>query len=321
MRILITGGFGFVGGRLAQYLAARGARVVLGSRRMQVPPCWLPRAETVQTVWDDNDQLDRMCRGVEVLIHAAGMNAGDCSANPSDALVANGVATSRLIEAAVRSRVRRFFYLSTAHIYASPLAGTITEDSCPRNLHPYATSHLAGEYALQHAIANQRIEGATLRLSNVFGAPAHAGANCWMLLVNDLCLQAIEKGKISLNTSGVQLRDFVAMDVVCKVFEKLIKYKDIQRIGPVLNVGSGCARSVLSMAELIQERCQHVLAKRPALVAPQSLGSETLATLALSVKKLNELGIPSNTGSVEEIDRLLVFCKETFFNRSNGIGS
>ena len=44
MRILITGGFGFVGGRLAVHLAQAGYQIVLGSRNANSPPVWLPQA-------------------------------------------------------------------------------------------------------------------------------------------------------------------------------------------------------------------------------------------------------------------------------------
>ena len=151
MRILITGGFGFVGGRLAVHLAQAGHQIVLGSRNASSPPIWLPQAEVVQIVWEDDRTLEHCCDGVDGVIQAAGMNEQDCAAGPVAALDFNGVATARLIEAASRAGVKKFIYLSTAHIYASPLVGTITEETFPRNLHPYATSHLAGEHAVLSA--------------------------------------------------------------------------------------------------------------------------------------------------------------------------
>ena len=54
LRILITVGFGFVGGRLAVYLAQAGHQIVLGSCSAFNPPVWLPRAEVSQIVWDDD---------------------------------------------------------------------------------------------------------------------------------------------------------------------------------------------------------------------------------------------------------------------------
>jgi UDP-glucose 4-epimerase len=144
-RVLITGGFGFVGGRLATYLAQKGHHVILGSRITSISPAWLPHAEVIQIDWDDEVALEHICSQVDVVIHAAGMNTQDSTADPIAALAFNGLATARLVTAACWKGVQQFIYLSTAHVYANPLVGVITEESCPRNLHPYATSHLAGE--------------------------------------------------------------------------------------------------------------------------------------------------------------------------------
>jgi UDP-glucose 4-epimerase len=55
------------------------------------------------------------------------------------------------------------------------------------------------------------IEGIVIRVSNSFGAPAHQHANCWMLLVNDLCRQAVSTGQMTLRSSGIRRRDFVTL--------------------------------------------------------------------------------------------------------------
>src|SRR3546814_14338280 len=113
------------------------------------------------------------CRGCDAVIHAAGMNAQNCAANPVEALEFNGVATARLVQAAARVGIRRFIYLSTAHVYCAPLTGTITEDTCLRNLHPYATTHLAGENAVLLAVQFGEILGIVLGIANVLGVPAY----------------------------------------------------------------------------------------------------------------------------------------------------
>ena len=114
MRILITGGFGFVGGRLAVHLAQAGYQIVLGSRNASSPPVWLPQAEVVQIVWEDDRTLVRCCDGVDGVIQAAGMNAQDCENDPLQALVVNGEQTSNLVKASVKQNVKQFIYFSTS---------------------------------------------------------------------------------------------------------------------------------------------------------------------------------------------------------------
>lgn len=313
MRILITGGLGFVGGRLAVHLQQVGHQIILGSRRVSSPPDWLPQAEVAQINWDDGRTLERSCREVNVVIQAAGMSAQDCAADPVAALEFNGLATARLLAAAIRVGVPRFIYLSTAHVYSSPLVGTITEETCPRNLHPYATSHLAGEHAVLGASQRGQIEGIVLRLSNVFGAPIHKNVNCWTLLVNDLCRQAVQTHKLVLQTSGRQQRDFVGMSEVCRVAEHFAYGRGETTLQPdIFNVGSGISQTVFEMALLIQQRCIQVLDFEPVLQRPEGGANERHEMLTYRADRLVRMGVNVSFDSTSEIDRLLIFCQSSF---------
>ena len=312
MRILITGGFGFIGGRLAVHLAQAGHQIVLGSRKAISPPAWLQHAEVKQIEWDDSRALELSCNGVDVVIQAAGMNAQDCATDPVAALAFNGVSTARLHAAASRVGVSRFIYLSTAHVYASPLVGEISEATCPRNLHPYATSHLAGENVVLSANQRGQIEGIVLRLSNAFGAPAHKDVNCWMLLVNDLCRQALQTNKMVLLSNGSQLRDFISMEQVCNVIEKLSSRGTDTLPTNILNVGSGVSQSVLEMARLIQHRCKLFLGTEPELSYQGKGPNKKHEVLEFRPTRLEKMGIVVDHDNDVEIDRLLAFCQTSF---------
>lgn len=312
-RILITGGFGYLGGRIAQALSAcPDTHIILGSRLPQTQPAWLPQARVVPIEWDSLAGLEKICGAVDVVIHAAGMNAQDCAADPIAALEFNGLATTRLISAARRAGVKRFIYLSTAHVYASPLAGIINEESCPRNLHPYSTSHLAGENAVFGANLEGKIESVVLRLSNVFGAPVTKEANCWMLLVNDLCRQAVQTGKMVLRSSGVDQRNFIPMTDACRAIGH-IALRDFGVNEPkLLNIGAGMSRSVLEMARLIQRRCKLVLGYEPELQTPNSDANPHPQILDYRTVRLMETGFRAIVDNSTEIDELLFFCREAF---------
>ena len=313
MHILITGGFGFVGGRIAVHLAHAGHQIILGTRHSIASPDWLPQAEVAKIVWDDEVVLERSCDGVDLIIHAAGMNAQDCNADPVAALAFNGLATARLVEAASRSSIKKFIYLSTAHVYANPLVGTITEKTCPSNLHPYATSHLAGEHAVLNASSHGGFKGIVLRLSNAFGAPMQKDANCWILLVNDLCKQAVETRALVLQTSGMQQRDFISLTDVCRTIEKLVIGHTELNPANVFNVGEGMSQSVLEMAKLIQQRCIKVLGFEPELKHKHVEFNEQHSSLNYRTDNLNSLGIDcKSSGYLEEIDSLLRFCQDIF---------
>ncbi len=315
MQILIVGGFGFVGGRLVEHLYTAGHHIIVGSRMLKTPLTKLHDVEVRKIKWDSDSALLQICEGIDVVIHAAGMNAKECLKDPEGALNFNGNGTSRLAKAASKAGVKKFIYLSTAHVYASPLVGSITEKTETINSHPYATSHLAGENALLEIGKSAKMWSIVLRLSNAFGAPSHLSANCWMLLVNDLCRQAIQKKKLIVKSDGLQLRDFISMQEVCCVIEKIAlaseKFSAIQ----IFNLGSGISKSVREIALLVQARSVKVLGFKPELSFLKDISSKTPLPLHYETKNLSILDIKVKEESFEsEIDNLLRFCRINFIN-------
>ena len=309
IRVLITGGLGYIGGRIAVYLAGLGYQIVLGSRKAIPPPDWLPQAEVMQMSWDNQNILESCCNGIDIIIHAAGINAQNCAADPVFALTFNGVSTARLAIAADLAGVKRFIYLSTAHIYARPLVGTITEASCPQNLHPYATSHLAGEQTVLYiGQKSKNITPLILRLSNAVGPPVHKDINCWMLLTNDLCRQAVECKKLTLYSNGNQQRDFIAISEVCQVIRWLIGIDRASLMTNIFNVGSGVSISLLDMASKIQQCCDDTIGYRPEII--MQVKQETASSLVYKTERLKKHDIKINQDLKKELNTLLFFCKK-----------
>ncbi len=313
MRILITGGFGFLGGRLAQYLArATGNEILLGSQSRRTPPPWLERTAVVRTEWESEESLAKICEGVDAIFHLAGMNASDSTSDPAGAVAFNGGATARLVDAAAKNRVGRFIYFSTAHVYASPLCGTITEATPPASQHPYATSHLAGEESVRAASAGGEIEGIVVRLSNAYGAPTDESANCWMLLVNDLCREAAATRRLTLRSSGLQRRDFIPIAEVCRAADHLLRLSAL-RIGEGLfNVGGEWSPTVWEMANLIQQRCEVSGGERPELVRALPQPGEVPGKLDYRIDAMRKTGFKPGTDRILEMDGLIERCREWF---------
>jgi UDP-glucose 4-epimerase len=313
MQILVTGAFGFLGGRIAQSLSSSGHTVVIGSGRELNSPEWLPDSKSIEVEWENQTSLGKICEDIDVIIHCAGVNAQDSQLHPVNALKYNGLFTSCLVEAAKDSNVSSFIYLSTAHVYSNPLKGYITVNKCPGNLHPYATSHLAGEQSVLYAGLNSNMTGIVLRLTNCFGKPAHKKANCWMLLVNDLCRQAVEEKSLTLRSNGKQLRDFISIKSLCEKIEFLLSSIHAQRDNNsfVLNVSSGKSMQVSAMATLIQKRCEKVLGYKPDLKV--NAKDITVYDQDLTIVPSNII-INSNEPDniAHELDELLAFCYDHF---------
>jgi len=313
MRILIVGGFGFVGGRLVEHLSAQGHQIVIGSRLLKVPHVKFHDVKVKKIEWNNESALLQICKGIDVVIHAAGMNAEDCLEDPKGALNFNGNGTNRLAIAACSAGVKKFIYLSTAHVYASPLVGSITEKTETLNTHPYATSHLAGENSLLDVGKSAKMWTIVLRLSNAFGAPSHWSVNCWMLLVNDLCKQAVQRKKLILTSDGLQLRDFISLQEVCRIIGKITVSNEKFRSIQVFNLGSGTSKSVCQIAMLVQVRSKKVLGFEPELSFSKEESNKVQTPLIYGSRNLTALNIAVRDSSSEsEVDSLLRFCSLHF---------
>lgn len=294
---------------MAQHLASEGHQVTLGTRYKREVPSWLEGGRVFPIEWADDTSLDASCDKIDIVIQAAGMNAVDCATDPVSALNFNGLATSRLLLSAVKAGVGKFIYLSTAHVYANPLAGIITEKTCPTNKNPYATSHLVGEFAVQYAHENKMIEGIVLRLSNAFGFPVHMDANCWKPLINMLCLEAVSSGTITLKSYGEQERDFVALNDVARAVEHLINCEITDVDNGTYNVGSGFSCSVFYIAKTIQSRCLHLFGLNSEIIRPSASDGDREAKLNYRIEKLKNKGFIVQGNLVKEIDEILAACK------------
>ena len=316
LKILVTGGLGFLGGRIAQHLLNEGHNVLVGTRNdIKLGDRFLDGARVVQTSWNDSAKLEEICAGVDLIIHASGMNAKDCLADAARALDVNAVATANLLQSAIKQNVRRYLYISSIHVYADNLQGEISEADCPANLHPYAASHRAAENTVFWAQKNGLIDGIVVRFSNGFGVPTRRDANCWMLLINDLCRQAVEHKQLVLASNGMQSRNFIPISEMCSAIDflacKLPPEHRVGQAGPI-NVGGQTSFSVLEMAKLIQSRCGSILGYEPELLVREQGGCAQNPQLDYKLNRLKALGYSHSHNPIEEIDSLLIYCHNNF---------
>tara|TARA_X000000950_G_scaffold281658_1_gene378869 strand:- start:1089 stop:2048 length:960 start_codon:yes stop_codon:yes gene_type:complete len=316
VKILVLGGLGFLGGRIAQYFLNRGHYVLQGTSRDLVSKNFtLVGSEVVQTHWDDSEKLNDVCENIDLIIHASGMNAADCFKDPVEALNVNAVATANILQSAIKMNVKKFLYISSIHVYKDKLQGTISELDQPTNLHPYATSQRAGEDAVFWAQKNKYIDGIVVRISNGFGVPISKDVNCWMLLVNDLCRQAVEQKKLVLNSDGLQIRNFISISEICNALDFILFQLPSNQLAvnkSPINIGRKDSLSVLNMAKLIQSRCKAIIGHTPDLLVKGKNSKEKILHLDFKTNKLENLGYSYKHTIIEELDNLLIYCSNNF---------
>ena len=267
--------------------------------------------------WKNKRSINKVCSNMDVIIHTAGMNAKDSELDPVQALAFNGLNTARFVSAAASMRVKKFIYFSTAHVYRSPLEGVVNEDDCLRNLHPYATSHVAGENAVLKMNEDKKIDGFVFRISNAFGFPINKEANCWSLVVQDFCKQAIEKKEITINSNIDTQRNFVPIDFICKIINEVINIKNQSYIKNAINIGSDKSISIKTMADLISERYNFLTGQDISIIYKEKKTNHIQESfLNYSVKNLEKLNFNIKPNIISEVDNLLIFCINNFNRRS-----
>lgn len=241
--VLVTGGGGFIGNRMVQYLVDEGFRVgVLGRSSRQAS------SQSIKFYSHDiTSPLPTLSESYDAVIHLAGANDVD-SRDPKTAVQATTLGTRYVLQKASEMNCKRFIYFSTFQVYGVS-SGTISEDTpeCPQN--DYGITHLfAEEYT---AMYGRRTEMTTIRVrpTNIYGCPPSPNHDRWSLVPNCFCLNAIKDGAIVLQSSGRQYRDFVSLDMVAKFTKELLLSDSPPE---VINLASGQTMSILAVAELVR---------------------------------------------------------------------
>ena len=301
-KVLVTGGAGYLGARIGRSLVAHGYDVDLGSRkpfsRGAVEGC-----NQIYTNWDDPELS--FCKGYDLIIHAAGMSANECEKNPQSAIEFYGKTIERLVRKATSYGCKRFFYLSTVHVYKSPLFGRFNEKSENLNTHPYATSHLLGEQALGQITKGSLMGGYVLRLSNCFGYPITQGNECWELVLNEFVRDAYKLGKITIRGDCFSRRDFLPISELNRILIQIFEITGF--IPATINISTGVSLTLLEAAERVSKVIKEMTGKPVMIVKENTLGNS--CELDIENNSLHEMGILPRNELVEEIKLMLEFLK------------
>ena len=214
MRIILTGSTGLIGGRVWERIRVSHDVARLGRR----DTCELRADLAVPTSIAGLD-----LSGYDALVHCAGVVDEDFINSPERVWAQAVAGTETLAAQALAGGVERVIYFSTTHVYGA-FQGTLTEDSHPDPMSPYALAHYATEQVLKR-FAHKGLKVFIIRPNAVYGTPVDWDTfDRWSLVPFDLPLQAVYCGKIILKTSGVQKRNFVAADDLAHYVEQLLEF-------------------------------------------------------------------------------------------------
>ena len=153
-----------------------------------------------------------------------------------------------------------------------------------------------------------KIAGFALRLFNGFGAPTHPDVDCWSLLVNDLCHQAVQTRKMVLRSNGLQQRDVITLADVGCVARHLIALSRGDSLDGLFNLGGNASFSVWEMAQRIAQRCYMKLGFMPDIERPKPKLNQYSEDLHYNCDKLLKTGYRLENAIEDAIDETRLFC-------------
>lgn len=255
MKVLVTGGAGFIGSNLVRALVERGEEVrVLDNFSTGLRENLAGLEDDVDVVEGELRSYERVhnaTRGVEVVFHQGALPSVPRSVqDPLTTSAVNVEGTLNVLLAARDEGIRRVVFASSSSVYGNAGALPQREDASPDPIAPYGVAKLAAERYCVSFSRVYAIETVALRYFNVFG-PRQNPASQYAAAVAKF-ISAIAAGEpVPIYGDGESSRDFT---YVGNVLDANLLAADAEGVnGRVLNVGAGGSHTVNELADTIGE--------------------------------------------------------------------
>jgi len=248
MRILVTGGAGFIGSHLVHRLQERGeVRVLDNLRTGRRENLAHTECRFIEGSVTDRDVLREAMAGVHYVFHLAAMvSVPESLQAPVGYNRLNTEGTIAVLEEAARAEVRKVVFSSSCAVYGEHTQLPLDEDARPLPLSPYAVTKLDGEHYCNIYGRTHGLHAAALRYFNVYG-PRQDPNSPYAAAIPNFISRALRNEPLRIFGDGAQTRDFVYVDDVARANEHLAFHEATG----VFNVGSGHRLSVNQLAETV----------------------------------------------------------------------
>ena len=256
MKVLITGGAGFIGSNLAKHLN-------------QLEPNWTLRviddlssgfrnnlegvdAEFIEASMLDPDARAVAVSGIDAIVHLAAIPSVPRSvAAPLPSHGANATGTLELLESARAAGVEQVIVASSSSVYGSNPAMPKSEFDWTRPMSPYGVSKLATEaYTLAYNYS-YGMRNLAFRFFNVYG-PGQAAGHAYAAVIPQFVDAALDGRPLPIHGDGSQSRDFTYVGTVCAVLHEAVA-RHVTSNDPV-NLAFGTNTTIEELVELLEER-------------------------------------------------------------------
>lgn len=252
MKVLVTGGAGFIGSHVVDRLMQRGDEVIVlddlstGSLKNIEHHMSKPNFRFIEGDIRDLKAVGEATAGVDVVIHEAAITSVPLSIEkPELTMDVNVGGTLNLLKASLKARVRRFVYASSSAIYGVPSKLPIDEDSQLKPLSPYGQSKVEAERHCQ-TFHNRGLETVRLRYFNVYG-PRQAGGEYAVVMIKFIERLRNDQPPVIFG-DGEQTRDFIFVGDVVEA--TLLTLCERGAAGECFNVGTGEVITINRLCDL-----------------------------------------------------------------------
>ncbi|MEU8552275.1 dTDP-glucose 4,6-dehydratase [Streptomyces roseoverticillatus] len=259
MRILVTGGAGFIGSHYVRTLLDGGypgyedAHVTVidaltYAGNTENLPIGHPRLHFVRGDITDNALLRTVVPGHESVVHFAAESHVDRSVSGASEFVLTNVAgTQSLLDACLAAGVRQVVHVSTDEVYGSIATGSWTEDRPLLPNSPYAASKAGSDLIARSYWRTHGLDVRITRCSNNYGPYQHREK-----LVPQFVTRLLAGDTVPLYGDGTNVREWIHVDDHCRAIQLVLTRGSA---GEIYNVGGGTALSNRRMTELLLELC------------------------------------------------------------------
>ena len=253
MKVVITGGAGFIGSHLVEYWLEQGAEVHIldnfrSGRRENI--ALFPKAVLHEGSITDRDLVFDVLKDADYVHHLAAMiSVPESMDKPAECIDINVNGLINILDAARSYGVKKVVHSSSAAVYGDNPVSPKTTDMQPQPKSPYGITKLDGEYYL--AMYNEAfgVGTASLRYFNVFG-PRQDPKSQYAAAIPIFVSKALNNEDLVIFGDGKQTRDFV---FVKDVVQANIKAATMPQASAVYNVANGFSITVKELCELIIE--------------------------------------------------------------------
>ena len=267
MKVIVTGGAGFIGSHLVELLSKKRKikKIIIldhlqdGSLKNIKNILKSKKVILKKVDIRKNEKILRLFNNIDCVFHLAAMSDIVPSiTDPKNYLETNIMGTMNILEAMRKNKVNKIIYAASSSCYGIPKKYPTKENEMINPKYPYAFSKNIGEQMIKHWSNVYNLNYISLRLFNVYGTRSRTHG-AYGAALGVFLKQKLSKHPFTIVGNGEQKRDFVNVKDVAEAFYKALKSNKKNK---TYNVGSGSPISVNKLVSLLEGK-KVFIPKRP----------------------------------------------------------